>query len=172
VGDRIFNNPDVVVRVQAGKYFKKPGNEVQYSIEKIAGMRGDGNKGKLVFTTYCGSCHQKDGIGKSIGPELTGIRNKFDKIAMMDAIINPSAAIVFGYEPWLISMKGGESLYGFIVSENTNALVLKDVAGTSHHVAVDKISKKEKQQGSLMPDPATNKMTDQQLADVTAWLMK
>jgi putative membrane-bound dehydrogenase-like protein len=172
VGDRIFNNPDVVVRVQAGKYFKKPGNEVQYSIEKIAGMRGDGNKGKLVFTTYCGSCHQKDGIGKSIGPELTGIRNKFDKIAMMDAIINPSAAIVFGYEPWLISMKGGESLYGFIVSENTNALVLKDVSGTSHHVAVDKISKKEKQQGSLMPDPATNKMTDQQLADVTAWLMK
>jgi putative membrane-bound dehydrogenase-like protein len=171
-GDRIFNNPDVVVRVQAGKYFRKPGNAVHYSIEKIAGMPADVNKGKLVFTSYCGSCHKKGVEGRSVGPELTGIRNKFDKVALLDAIINPSAAIVFGYEPWLISLKGGESLYGFMLSENANAMVLKDVAGTSHSVAVNKIVKKEKQQGSLMPDPATNKMTDQQLADVTAWLMK
>lgn len=171
-GDRIFNNPDVVVRVQAGKYFSKPGNAVQYSIEKIAKMPGDHNRGKALFTSYCATCHKKGSDGRSIGPELTDIRNKFDRTALLDAIVNPSAAIVFGYEPWLMTMKGGESLYGFILSENDNVVVLKDVAGTSHRVPVETISKKQKQEGSLMPDPAANKMTDQQLADVTAWLLK
>ncbi len=171
-GERIFNNPDVTVRVQAGKYFRKPGNDVQYSIEKISALRGDANKGKMVFSTYCGSCHKKGDEGRALGPELTTIKGKFDKTALLDAIINPSAAIVFGYEPWLVTMKGGESFYGFMMSQNDNTVVLKDVAGTSRTLAVSKIAKKEKQQGSLMPDPATNKMTDQQLADVTAWLLK
>jgi putative heme-binding domain-containing protein len=158
--------------VQAGKYFRKPGNDVQYSIEKISALRGDANKGKMVFSTYCGSCHKKGDEGRALGPELTTIKGKFDKTALLDAIINPSAAIVFGYEPWLVTMKGGESFYGFMMSQNDNTVVLKDVAGTSRTLAVSKIAKKEKQQGSLMPDPATNKMTDQQLADVTAWLLK
>ncbi len=171
-GERIFNNPDPVVRVQAGKYFRKPGNEVHYSIEKIAALKADINKGKLVFNTYCATCHKVGNAGNTIGPELTGIKSKFDKPSLLDAIVNPSAAIVFGYEPWLINMKGGESLYGFILSENANVVVLKDVAGVKHNVAVNTVIKKEKQQGSLMPDPATNKITDQQLADVTAWLLK
>jgi putative heme-binding domain-containing protein len=172
LGTKIFNNPDPAVRVQAGKYFSKPGVAVQYSIERIAALRNDPTKGKLVFNTYCSSCHKYGAGGGAVGPDLNGIKNKFDKVSLLDAIVNPSAAIVFGYEPWLINVKGGESLYGFITSENVNTVVLKDVAGGSHTVAVANIVKKEKQRSSLMPDPATNQMTEQQLADVVGYLQK
>jgi hypothetical protein len=50
--------------------------------------------------------------------------------------------------------------------------VLKDVAGTSHTIPAVNIIKKEKQKGSLMPDPATNSMSEKQLADVVGYLMK
>jgi putative membrane-bound dehydrogenase-like protein len=172
LGTKIFSNPDPTVRVQAGKYFKKPNVAIQYSIERIAALKADAAKGKLVFNTYCSSCHKYEAIGGVVGPDLNGIKNKFDKLSLLDAIVNPSAAIVFGYEPWLINMKGGESLFGFITSENANTVVLKDVAGGSHTVAVANIIKKEKQGVSIMPDPATNKMTEQQLADVVAYLRK
>jgi putative membrane-bound dehydrogenase-like protein len=172
LGKRIFDNPDPVVRVQAGKYFSKPGNDIQYSIERIASLHSDAAKGKLLFNTYCSSCHKVGNAGRSVGPDLSGIGYKFDKVAMLDAIVNPSAAIVFGYEPWLINIKGGQSLYGFIISENKNTVMLKDVAGTSHTIPVVNIIKKEKQKGSLMPDPATNSMSEKQLADVVGYLMK
>jgi putative heme-binding domain-containing protein len=158
--------------VQAGKYFKKPGVSVQYSIERIAALKSDPAKGRMVFNTYCASCHKYGGSGGAVGPDLSGIKNKFDKVSLLDAIVNPSAAIVFGYEPWLINVKGGESLYGFITSENANTVVVKDIAGASHTVQTANIVKKEKQLSSLMPDPATNKMTEQQLADVVAYLRK
>jgi putative heme-binding domain-containing protein len=170
LGKKIFDNPDPVVRVQAGRYFKKPGNDIQYSIERIASLKSDAVKGKVLFNTYCSSCHKFGGAGGSVGPDLTGIKNKFDKVSLLDAIVNPSAAIVFGYEPWLINIKGGESLYGFIISENENTVVLKDVAGNSHNIVAANIIKKEKQKASLMPDPATNKMSEKQLADVVGYL--
>jgi putative membrane-bound dehydrogenase-like protein len=172
LGTKIFDNPDPAVRVQAGKYFKKPGVSVQYSIERIAALKSDPAKGRMVFNTYCASCHKYGGSGGAVGPDLSGIKNKFDKVSLLDAIVNPSAAIVFGYEPWLINVKGGESLYGFITSENANTVVVKDIAGASHTVQTANIVKKEKQLSSLMPDPATNKMTEQQLADVVAYLRK
>ncbi|HEX5668148.1 MAG TPA: PVC-type heme-binding CxxCH protein, partial [Chitinophagaceae bacterium] len=80
LGKRIFDNPDPVVRVQAGKYFSKPGNDIQYSIERIASLKSDAAKGKLLFNTYCSTCHKTGTAGRSVGPDLSGIGNKFDKV--------------------------------------------------------------------------------------------
>ncbi|MEO7139831.1 MAG: hypothetical protein ABIY51_06145, partial [Ferruginibacter sp.] len=96
---------------------------------------------------------------------------KFDKVAMLDAIINPSAAIVFGYEPWLVNTKDGESVFGFLVSDNKKSVVIRDIAGVKHVIAQDKISSKKKQIKSLMPDPSTTGLTEKNLADITAYLL-
>ena len=101
---------------------------------------------------------------------MTGIAKKFNQVELLDAIINPSAAIVFGYEPWLINTKDGSSLYGFLVAENKQTIVLKDISGAKHVIAVSKISRKERQNRSLMPDPVTNGLTEQNLADIVAYL--
>jgi putative heme-binding domain-containing protein len=170
IEDVIFQNPNATVRMQAGDYFKRPGTAAIFSIAHILKLTPDAARGKMVFTKYCASCHKVGNEGSSIGPELTTIGRKFAKPELLDAIINPSAAIVFGYEPWLVNTKDGESLYGFLLSENKQTVVLKDIAGQKHVIPVAKISKREKQERSLMPDPASNGMTEQQLADVAEYL--
>ncbi|MBD0295667.1 MAG: c-type cytochrome [Flavisolibacter sp.] len=172
IEEKIFQNPDPTVRVQAGKYFKRPGTDKTYSIQDIAKLTPDVTRGKTVFTSRCSSCHKVGTEGSAIGPELTSIGRKFDKTELLDAIINPSAAIVFGYEPWLINTKDGASLYGFLISENKQAVVLKDVAGQKHVIPVAKINTKKKQDKSLMPDPVNNGLTDQDLADVAEYLLQ
>lgn len=167
----IFKNPDIAVRVQAGKYFKQPGVTAQYAIPEIAALKGDATNGKTVFTTYCASCHKVNGAGNDIGPELTTIGKKFDKTGLLDAIIHPSAAILLGYEPWLINTTDGASFFGFLVSENKQTIMVKDVAGQKHTIAVDKISSRKKQDKSLMPEPAIAGISQQQLADVAAYLL-
>jgi putative heme-binding domain-containing protein len=172
IEENIFQNPDPTVRVQAGEYFKRPGTDKMYSVQTISKMTGDVNSGQTVFSNRCASCHRIGAEGGAIGPDLTTIGKKFDKSALLDAIINPSAAIVFGYEPWLINTKDGKSVYGFLLSENKQTVVLKDVAGQKHVIAVAKISAKKKQDKSLMPDPASNGMTEKELADVVAFLQQ
>ncbi|MEP7143452.1 MAG: PVC-type heme-binding CxxCH protein [Ferruginibacter sp.] len=166
----IFNNPDITVRVQAGKYFKQPGGRKNYSIPEIAYLKGDEKSGATVFTTYCASCHKRGQTGNNIGPELTTIGKKFDKTGLLDAIINPSAAVMAAYEPWLINTKDGESFFGFIVSENKQAIIIKDVTGKIHPIPLDKISSKQKQSKSLMPEPGLRGLTGQELADVVKFL--
>ena len=167
----IFNNPDLSVRIQAGKYIKRSGSDKQFSIDAIAKIPGDAAAGKLVFAVNCSNCHKVDNTGNSIGPELTLIGKKFDKISLLDAIINPSASIVFGYEPWLVNTKDGESIFGFLISENKQTLVLKDISGNKHMIAQKDISSKEKQQKSLMPEPANTNLTEQNIADISKYLL-
>jgi len=135
-------------------------------------LKGDAaESGKKVFTEFCASCHRIQQTGNDIGPELTSIGKKFDKIGLLDAIINPSGAILLGYEPWLVNTKDGESFFGFLISENNQSITIKDVAGKQHIVPVEKISSRKKQDKSLMPEPAVAGVTGQQLADVAVYLL-
>lgn len=167
----IFQNPDMTVRVQAGKYFKQPGVQTNYSVENILKLKGDPSVGQKVFASYCASCHKFGQTGSSIGPDLTNIRKKFDQTSLLDAVINPSASILLGYEPWLINTKDGSSYFGFLVSENNQALIIRDIAGQKHTIAIDAISSRQKQEKSLMPEPGVLGISEQDLADLSLYLL-
>ena len=79
---------------------------------------------------------------------------------MLDAIINPSAAIVFGYEPWIVNTKDGQSVYGFLISDNKQTMVIRDIHGQNHVIKKSDISSKQKQEKSLMPDPVSNGLNE------------
>lgn len=166
----IFKNPDIAVRVQAGKYFKQPGGKKNYSIQEIEALNGNVASGKTTFATYCTSCHRVGQTGNDIGPELTSIGKKFDKTGLLDAILYPSAAILLGYEPWLINTKDGGSYFGFLISENKQSVTIKDISGQKHVIAADEIGIRKKQDKSLMPEPAVTGISEQQLADIVAYL--
>jgi putative heme-binding domain-containing protein len=170
IEEKIFQNPVAAIRMLAGDYFKMPGSDKTYSIKNILKLPADIVSGKQVFNSRCASCHKAGNEGASIGPDLITIGKKFDSQALLDAIVNPSAAIVFGYESWMVNTKDGESLYGFLISENKHSLVIKDIAGQKHTVDIKKITSKKKQEKSLMPDPGRNGLTEQNLADVVAFL--
>lgn len=170
IEQKIFVNPDATIRMQAGKYFKQPGSGRTYSIPDMLQLKADVANGKTVFTTRCGSCHRLGKEGISIGPDLTGIGKKFDNAALLDAIVNPSAGIVFGYESWLVNTSDGATLFGFLLSENQRSIVIKDIGGQRHVVDKKKITSRKKQEKSLMPDPVSNNLTEKDITDVVGFL--
>jgi putative heme-binding domain-containing protein len=168
----IFNNPDITIRSQASKYFKRKGVGKIFAVDAITQIQGDETAGKQVYIKNCATCHKAGDEGKDIGPELTAIKKKFDRNALLDAIINPNAALVFGYEPWLVSTKDGQSVYGFLLSNTKTNMVLKDINGQKHVIAASSISKKEKQSSSMMPEPITMGLTEKDLANVAEFLIR
>ncbi len=172
VEEKIFSNPDITIRSQASKYFKRRGVGKIFAVDAIAQLQGDEAAGKQVYIKNCGTCHKAGDEGKQIGPDLTAIKNKFDRTALLDAIINPNAGIVFGYEPWLVTTKEGETVYGFLLSDTKQNMVLKDINGQKHVIDVTTISKKQKQTTSLMPEPITMGLSETDLSNVAAYLLQ
>src|SRR5258706_3659980 len=171
VEELIFKNPDLSVRIQASAYFKVPGSSKSFSIKAISKVTGNAISGKVIFTQRCATCHQVNKEGTPIGPDLTLIRKKFDRPGLLDAIVNPSAAIVFGYEPWLIVTGDGESVFGFLVADGEKTVVVKDISGKNHTIETAKIKSRKKQENSLMPVPSSLGLSEQNLADVAGYLI-
>lgn len=171
VAKHIFSNPSQAIRIQAGNYFKRPGSDKIWSIPAIAKLKGNPITGKKVFLNSCANCHRAGKTGRNIGPDLTLIKKKFNQVALLDAIINPSGGIVFGYEAWSVSTSDGESAFGFIVADGQN-LVIRDLIGQQHVFPANKVSKRQKQAGSVMPDPVALGLSAQDLADVSRFLLE
>lgn len=142
------------------------------AIDQIAALTGDERTGQAVFKTTCASCHRYKQLGNDVGPELTQISQKLDKNALLDAILNPSAGIAFGYEPWLVTTKTGQTYYGFLVSDGEQSIVIKGVTGQKHTIPTASVSSRRQYKNSLMPRPESMGLKPQQIADLTTFLLK
>jgi putative membrane-bound dehydrogenase-like protein len=170
IGEVIFDNPDSKVRLIASQYFPRNG-AAPLKVDFIARMKGDDEKGKTTFATYCATCHRHGENGNEIGPDLTNIHKKFEKYDLLDAIVNPSASMVFGFESYSITTKKGKSYFGFLLGDDGKTITLKDAAGQTSAIKVADIVKKEKMPNSLMPEPTSIGLKEQELADLSAYLL-
>jgi putative heme-binding domain-containing protein len=164
----IFNNKDMSIRSMAADYFRRP-NGKSLSIDVANNMPSDPKRGKNLFETNCISCHKASGKGADIGPDLTLIKKKFDKKNMLDAIINPSASLAFGYEPWMISTSTG-SYYGFLMAD-AKQIILKDLTGKRNNIKASDVTSRVQQKNSLMPEPTSMGLKEKDLSDLTGYLL-
>lgn len=171
--EHIHGNSDIFVRTLASRFFPKadgPGQALP-PIGDIANLDGDSAKGKELFfgRGVCFTCHLYGEVGRDIGPNLTTVGQRFDRAALLDSIINPSAAIAFGYESVLLQTKEGQTLSGFIVGDG-DTVIVKDIAGQIHSVARSSISSQQTMDQSIMPAGPSLGLASQDLADVVAFL--
>ena len=195
VGPTMLKNSDQTVRTRAKEYFTakptKPADEptpweskattpvdtkpsvvATPAIEKTTLLTGNRKAGLTVFNAKCANCHKYGNIGNNVGPELTQIRQKLSQDALMESIVNPSASIVSGYEAWLITTKKGQTFYGFLVGDNEQSVVIKGATGQQHTIPTDQVQSRRQYKTSLMPTADALKLDQQQLTDLTAFLLK
>jgi putative heme-binding domain-containing protein len=104
-----------------------------------------------------------------VGPDLSAIGLKFGRPMMLDAMINPSAGISFGYHAETITTTGGNSITG-IVTSTSGGVTVKDAGGNTHTFSKDNIKRREKLNRSLMPSAANLNLSAQELVNVAAYL--
>ncbi|MFT5285747.1 MAG: putative membrane-bound dehydrogenase-like protein [Planctomycetota bacterium] len=176
ITEAIHTNPDLGVRALASEHFPKPGLE-SLSTTDVLSLTGDPNRGRALFLdakrSQCMTCHSytlgESSLGGDIGPNLTSIRDKYAAPEILDAILNPSAAIAFGYDTWLIEMKSGELLTGFLLADGPT-VILKDNQGKRIVLESEDIASRWKQSLSTMPEGLATGMNAQQLSDLVAFL--
>jgi putative membrane-bound dehydrogenase-like protein len=170
VGSVIFSHADTSVRAAAAGYFPRPGGPPRTELSDVTRLDGNASRGQARFYGSCASCHRIGGAGGHIGPDLSDIRKKFDVAGLVDAILNPNAAIAFGYSAEVFVRRGSEPLIGFLQGDGPT-LNVRDSSGRTITFDREAMTARVPLKSSLMPDPIALGLTDQDVADIATFLM-
>jgi putative membrane-bound dehydrogenase-like protein len=172
VGSAIFSNPDRAVRTAAAGFFARPGGQPRMSVSEIANRTGDPVRGENRFLGACSTCHRRGAsAGAEVGPDLTDVDRKLDRHGLVEAIVTPSAGIAFGYGAELFVPRKGEPMIGFLQSEGAT-ISIRDGYGRTRSIAAGDLDARIPLKPSLMPDPLSLALTEQDIADIVAFLQR
>ncbi len=136
-------------------------------------MKGNLQAGEKIFfreTAMCSRCHEVRGKGGQIGPALSEIGTKLGKDALMEAILDPSAGVSFGFEAFNITLKNGDEAYGLIASETEDDLSVKDLNGIVTRYEKSDIARRDQLKTSIMPTGLQQTMTPREFVDLVEFL--
>jgi putative heme-binding domain-containing protein len=134
---------------------------------------GDALRGKAVFRgpkAGCSTCHSMAYHGGQFGPDLTRIGQVRKKMDLLEAIVFPSASFVRSYETMQVSTGDGGVLAGIVSDQDAGQVTLALSPEKSVRVERGNIRNLEPLHVSLMPAGMNTILTQQQLADLIAYL--
>lgn len=132
---------------------------------------GDAGKGRMHFLARCANCHQLKDEGGKVGPDLTG----YDRTSLDFWVLNivyPSLEIREGFGAYDVRLKDGSIANGIIDRREGGEIVLRDLAGNRTQLREDKVASLIASPTSVMPEGLLAGMSDQDLRDFFAYLMK
>ena len=132
--------------------------------------QGDLRSGKALFKKNCLSCHMLYGEGGKIGPDITG-SNRDNLDYVLENVLTPSTTVARDYRVTNIRTINGQLLSGIILAETNKTVTIQTV---NQRVVVDKndVDERRRSKLSMMPDGLTDKLSDEELRDLIAYLAR
>jgi putative heme-binding domain-containing protein len=129
-------------------------------------------EGEKVFRDTCSQCHRFNGVGNTYAPDLTRIAERMPRRDILRSIFFPSEQVDQKFATTVLVKKDGATVRGLLVSESAQAIVIK-TATEAEPVTIPKteIAKRSTEKLSIMPDDLADRVTDNGVRDVTAYLM-
>ncbi|MGJ8692687.1 MAG: PVC-type heme-binding CxxCH protein [Thalassotalea sp.] len=134
---------------------------------------GDLKTGREIFhgggAAQCIRCHRVNNFGQSyVGPDLTGLASRYDDAYILQALIEPSAAVAPGFGVVSLTLNNGEKISGQFKAETEQDITLTH-KGNKHSVyQKDKIKDLQRPM-SGMP-PMNYILTKREIRDLLAYL--
>ena len=125
--------------------------------------------GRLVFNSICATCHRLEREGYAVGPDLFDIRRQ-TKENILFHLVNPDAEIAPAFTAYLAEAKDGRILSGILVGDTPTSITLRGPLGVEASLLRSDLAKLEALPNSLMPTGLEAGLSQQQLADLLAYL--
>jgi putative heme-binding domain-containing protein len=129
------------------------------------------NGRRLFFgKAVCSTCHTIGPEGGTLGPDLTSIQRDRSAHDLLEAIVYPSLSYVREYETYHIKTHDEEYI-GIIQQQTAGEVVVGTAPETSVRIPRSKILSMEISDISLMPQGLDKLLTEQEMADLMAFLV-
>ncbi|MCG8584623.1 MAG: c-type cytochrome, partial [Pirellulales bacterium] len=140
----------------------------QKRITRINFDAGDAMRGAKIFARQqCSACH----TGRSrLGPDLAGVGGRFATRDLLLAIVEPDRDVSPTYQATMIETGAGKTYHGIIVYGSPDATLIQTSATETLRIAGPEIVSIRKSPRSLMPAGLLDGATDDEVADLVAYL--
>jgi putative heme-binding domain-containing protein len=137
----------------------------------ISTGKGDAEAGHAIFKATCAACHTLNREGGKIGPDLSGYeRDNLD--FMLPAIVDPSLAIREEFTSFTVQTRDGQTLMGFIDAQTPQSVTIRDLNGQKLVLSRADLKSLTASPTSLMPEGLLDALSEQQVRDLFAYLVK
>ena len=158
---------------------KGPGKA--WTTAELLALTADGLHGRSYengLTTYkaalCSSCHRFGNDFGGVGPDLSGIGNRYGMADLLDNIMEPSKVISDQYESTIIEKVDGSSVVGRIMKEEGDLIsVAENPLAPGHLTTINQsnIKSRAKYPVSAMPPALLYNLNQDEVLDLFAFLM-
>lgn len=126
--------------------------------------------GLQIYTVSCAVCHQLDGKGALVGPQLDGIGIR-GADRLMEDILDPNRNVDHAFHYSNVTLKDDSVVSGLFRREEGEMLVFID--GTGKEVSIPKkdVVERKESHNSLMPDNFGEMITEKDFNDLIAFLL-
>jgi len=150
-------------------------NQLSNRADVIAAYRdvletaGDVTRGKAVFQKVCAACHQLEGVGHPLAPNLAAMRNRGPE-AILTNILAPNQEVNPQYLNYVLLTTDGRMLTGMITAETATSVTLQRQDNAADSVLRIDIDELRSTGVSLMPEGLEKQIDKQAMADLMAYL--
>jgi quinoprotein glucose dehydrogenase len=119
---------DPLIKSQLEKYnARRAKDAMANNAEALAG--GDAELGKKIFLerqdVQCLRCHQINGTGGVVGPDLTGVGKRLSREELLESMVLPNNKISKGFENLVIKMADGSTHVGMLKKEDAENVYIE-----------------------------------------------
>ncbi|NND96426.1 MAG: c-type cytochrome [Pirellulaceae bacterium] len=168
---RLRKHPDKEISQLADELFR-PNSDRAAVIAKYrrsASHLGDPASGQQLFIEHCSACHQIDGRGTNVGPDISDSRSKTPE-ALLAAILDPNAAIDASFVQYTALLTDGQVVDGLLIGETAKSVTLAKKGGTQVTIDREEIERFQTPGISLMPEGFEQNINVDAMADLIAYL--
>ncbi|HEX4144226.1 MAG TPA: PVC-type heme-binding CxxCH protein [Pirellulales bacterium] len=173
VRDLLVRLPDEALRERAIKLLAAAVPADRASVlEEFAGvpqLAADRIHGGRLAAQHCLTCHQIQGRGRRLGPDLSGVGSQ-PKQQLLVSLLDPSRQVSPDYLAYTLVTTDGQILGGLVANETPHSVTLRRAEGPDEIVPRDRIELLKASGKSLMPDGFEQKLSPQDVADLLDFL--
>jgi len=141
-------------------------------LDQLASVRDlapDPARGRDRFAKHCSVCHQLEGVGNHVGPDLTALSDRSIE-SLLVAVLDPNRAVEDKYLEFTAVLADGRQVRGMLANESSNSLTLVGQEGKQMDILRSELDSIVATGKSLMPDGLEKDLSAQDLADTLAYV--
>lgn len=170
---QLREHPDASLRARAQQLLAAPSGggraEVVASYRPALGRAGQSPAGRAVYQGQCATCHQAEGTGHNVGPNLATVAGRSAEDLLIH-ILDPNREVAPTYQNYTVATDDGRVLTGIITDESANALTLRRAEGVEEVITRSRIDQVSATGQSLMPEGLERLIDPQAMADLIAYI--
>jgi putative heme-binding domain-containing protein len=165
--------PDKELQARASKLLKSSAGSDRDAVvtryQSALELAGDAKTGAALFARHCLTCHQMQGKGSHVGPELSGIASR-PKLALLEDILNPGKDVSPDFVNFVVVTKQGQVFTGLLAADTPALVRLRGQQGAEETILRTDIEEMRPNQQSLMPEGFEQALTPQDLSHLLDFL--